>query len=99
MDERQSQPCPARGLNLEPVAWKRDVLTTQPVMVTPSISTSAIYAWNWMGGKYSPAPALVVSAATAHKTFGPTDLTSTYSEGIWWHRTQVFRSGVRCSNH
>ncbi|GFV97481.1 uncharacterized protein TNCV_2039891 [Trichonephila clavipes] len=24
-------------------------------------------------------PALVVSAATAHKTFGPTDLTSTYS--------------------
>ncbi|GFS57453.1 hypothetical protein TNCV_1401421 [Trichonephila clavipes] len=31
-------------------------------------------------GKYSPVPcAPVVSATTAHKTFGPTDLTSTYS--------------------
>ncbi|GFX90910.1 uncharacterized protein TNCV_3167411 [Trichonephila clavipes] len=33
-------------------------------------------------------PSLVVSAATAHKTFGPTCLTSTlrvYSEGISWH--------------
>ncbi|GFU98508.1 hypothetical protein TNCV_3653391 [Trichonephila clavipes] len=40
-------------------------------------------------------PALVISA---HKTFGSTDFTSTYSvctsEGI---RTQAFRSGVRCS--
>ncbi|GFW63116.1 uncharacterized protein TNCV_4454641 [Trichonephila clavipes] len=36
-------------------------------------------------------PALVVSAATAQKTCGPTDLTSTYSvctqRVIWWHRT------------
>ncbi|GFT97172.1 hypothetical protein TNCV_3858301 [Trichonephila clavipes] len=43
--------------------------------------------------------ALVVLAATAHKTFGPSDLTSAYSEGIWWHRTQAFQSGVRCFNH
>ncbi|GFW46048.1 uncharacterized protein TNCV_3276651 [Trichonephila clavipes] len=49
-------------------------------------------------------PALVVSAATANKTFGPTDLTSTYSVctrrvfGGIEHRTQAFRSGVRCSN-
>ncbi|GFU81807.1 uncharacterized protein TNCV_3087191 [Trichonephila clavipes] len=47
----------------------------------------------------------VVSAATAHKTFGPTDFTSTYSVctrrvfGGIGHRIQVFRSGVRCSNH
>ncbi|GFS94496.1 putative DD41D transposase [Trichonephila clavipes] len=45
-------------------------------------------------------PALVVSAATAHKTFGPTDLTSTYSVctrrvfGGIGHRTPAFRSGV-----
>ncbi|GFU78209.1 uncharacterized protein TNCV_5007901 [Trichonephila clavipes] len=50
-------------------------------------------------------PALVVSAATASKTFGPTDLTSTYSVCTWRvfggieHRTQSFRSGIRCSNH
>ncbi|GFX84130.1 uncharacterized protein TNCV_4859381 [Trichonephila clavipes] len=50
-------------------------------------------------------PALVVSAATAHKTFEPTDLTSTYSVctrrvfGSIGHRTQAFRSGVRCPNH
>ncbi|GFW51109.1 uncharacterized protein TNCV_3593911 [Trichonephila clavipes] len=44
--------------------------------------------------------ALVVYAATAHKTFGPTDLTSTYSVCTWrvfggiGRRTQAFRSGV-----
>ncbi|GFX08382.1 uncharacterized protein TNCV_3268711 [Trichonephila clavipes] len=27
----------------------------------------------------------VVPDATTHKTFGPTDLTRTYSGGIWWH--------------
>ncbi|GFV20172.1 uncharacterized protein TNCV_4194701 [Trichonephila clavipes] len=50
-------------------------------------------------------PALMGSAVTAHKTFGPTDLTSMYFmctrrvfDGIR-HRTQAFRSGVRCSNH
>ncbi|GFY01337.1 hypothetical protein TNCV_5078031 [Trichonephila clavipes] len=43
-------------------------------------------------------PAPVVSDATAHWTFGPTDLTST-SEGICGHRTQAFRFGVRCSDH
>ncbi|GFT49447.1 uncharacterized protein TNCV_3366501 [Trichonephila clavipes] len=48
---------------------------------------------------------LVVSSATVHKTFGPTDLTNTYSVctrrifGGIGHRTQAFRSGVRCSNH
>ncbi|GFX22937.1 hypothetical protein TNCV_2086451 [Trichonephila clavipes] len=50
-------------------------------------------------------PALVVSAATTRKTFGPTDLTSTYSVctrkvfGGIEHGTQSFRSGVQCSNH
>ncbi|GFX87720.1 uncharacterized protein TNCV_4304291 [Trichonephila clavipes] len=49
--------------------------------------------------------ALVVSAATSHKTFGPTNLTSMYSVCTWrvfgsiGHRAQAFRSGVRCSNH
>ncbi|GFW09256.1 hypothetical protein TNCV_2102101 [Trichonephila clavipes] len=39
------------------------------------------------------------------KTFGPTDLTSTYSVctcrifGGIGHRAQAFRSGVRCPNH
>ncbi|GFT79045.1 hypothetical protein TNCV_3094211 [Trichonephila clavipes] len=49
--------------------------------------------------------ALVISAATTHKTFGPTYLTSTYSvctrkvfDGIG-HQTQAIWSGVRCSNH
>ncbi|GFX16156.1 hypothetical protein TNCV_4704121 [Trichonephila clavipes] len=47
------------------------------------------------GGKCSPAPALMVSVATAHKTFGPTDLTSPYSVctrrvfGGNEHRTQA----------
>ncbi|GFW49060.1 hypothetical protein TNCV_3902571 [Trichonephila clavipes] len=49
--------------------------------------------------------ALVFSVATACKTFGPTDLTSIYSVctrrvfGGIGHRKQVFRFGVRCSNH
>ncbi|GFV37673.1 hypothetical protein TNCV_2707881 [Trichonephila clavipes] len=50
-------------------------------------------------------PALMVSAVTAHKTFGLTDLTNMYSVctrrvfGGIGHRTQAFRSGLRCSNH
>ncbi|GFX94354.1 uncharacterized protein TNCV_4293991 [Trichonephila clavipes] len=50
-------------------------------------------------------PALVVSAVTTHKTFGPTDLTTTYSVctrrvfGGIRHRTQAIRSGVHCSSH
>ncbi|GFX48655.1 uncharacterized protein TNCV_585521 [Trichonephila clavipes] len=50
-------------------------------------------------------PVPVVSAATTHKTFGPTHLTSTYSVytrrvfGGIGHRTQALRSEVRCSNH
>ncbi|GFS76384.1 hypothetical protein TNCV_1620261 [Trichonephila clavipes] len=42
---------------------------------------------------------------SVHKTFGPTHLTSTYSVctrrvfGGIGHRTQAFRSVVRCSNH
>ncbi|GFT85583.1 hypothetical protein TNCV_4253091 [Trichonephila clavipes] len=41
-------------------------------------------------------PLPVVCAATAHKTFGSTDLTSTYpvSEDMCWHRTQALLSGV-----
>ncbi|GFT25641.1 hypothetical protein TNCV_1965511 [Trichonephila clavipes] len=49
-------------------------------------------------------PALMFSAATAHKTFGPIDLTSMCSACTWrifggvGHGTQAFRSGVRYSN-
>ncbi|GFX30453.1 uncharacterized protein TNCV_3461041 [Trichonephila clavipes] len=56
-------------------------------------------------GNILQSPALVVSAATAHKTLGPTDLTSTCSVytrrvfGDIGHLTQAFPSGVRCSNH
>ncbi|GFV58828.1 transposable element Tcb2 transposase [Trichonephila clavipes] len=55
-------------------------------------------------GKILQPPALVVSAATTHKTFGPTDLTNTYSVctrrvfGGIGNRTQAFQSGVRSSN-
>ncbi|GFT58592.1 hypothetical protein TNCV_1250561 [Trichonephila clavipes] len=45
-------------------------------MATPPISTSTILLWDWRGGKYSPVPCTRYSA---HKTFGHTDLTSTYS--------------------
>ncbi|GFU04316.1 hypothetical protein TNCV_864161 [Trichonephila clavipes] len=48
-------------------------------MATPPISTSTTKALNWRGGKYSPSPALVVSAVTTHKTFRPTYFSSTYS--------------------
>ncbi|GFX48945.1 uncharacterized protein TNCV_2797361 [Trichonephila clavipes] len=56
-------------------------------------------------GNILQSPALVVSAAPTHRTFEPTDLTSTYSVctrrifGAIGHRTQALRSGVRCSNH
>ncbi|GFU25844.1 hypothetical protein TNCV_5103881 [Trichonephila clavipes] len=49
--------------------------------------------------KYSPVPC---TCDLAHKTFGPTDLTSVYSVcprrvfGGIEHRTQTFRSGVQC---
>ncbi|GFY12541.1 hypothetical protein TNCV_2447321 [Trichonephila clavipes] len=42
---------------------------------------------------------------SAHKMLGPTDLTSTYSVctrrafGDIGHRTQAFRSGLRCTTH
>ncbi|GFW51762.1 hypothetical protein TNCV_1186941 [Trichonephila clavipes] len=58
--------------------------------------------WDWRCGKYSPVPC---TRDSSHKTFGPTDLTSTYSLctrrvfGGIGHRTQAFRSGVRCSKH
>ncbi|GFX23044.1 hypothetical protein TNCV_360581 [Trichonephila clavipes] len=51
---------------------------------------------------FSSPPALVHSA---QKTFGPTDLTSTYSVCTWMvfgdigHRNQAFSSRFRCSNH
>ncbi|GFU88537.1 uncharacterized protein TNCV_4442141 [Trichonephila clavipes] len=44
-------------------------------MATPPISTYPLLPWNWRGGKY-PVPC---TRDSAHKTFGPTDLTSTYS--------------------
>ncbi|GFX79211.1 hypothetical protein TNCV_4747951 [Trichonephila clavipes] len=71
-------------------------------MATPPISTSTILPWDWRGGNYSPIPC---TRDSAHKTFGPTDLTSTYSVRTWrvfggiGQRTQAFRYGVRCSNH
>ncbi|GFX48614.1 hypothetical protein TNCV_585111 [Trichonephila clavipes] len=43
-------------------------------MATPPIFTSTILPWDWRGGKYSPVPC---TRDSAHKTFGPTDLTST----------------------
>ncbi|GFU12696.1 hypothetical protein TNCV_2585501 [Trichonephila clavipes] len=51
-------------------------------------------------GNIHQPPAIVVSAVITHKTFGHTDLTSTYSVCTRWvfggngHRTQAFRSGV-----
>ncbi|GFX53117.1 uncharacterized protein TNCV_361121 [Trichonephila clavipes] len=45
-------------------------------------------------------PALVVSAATTNRTFGPIDLTNTYYVCTWTvfggigHRTQAFRYGL-----
>ncbi|GFU61629.1 hypothetical protein TNCV_2864281 [Trichonephila clavipes] len=72
-------------------------------MATPPIFTSTIFAWDWRGRiYYSLVPYICDSA---HKTFGPTDLTSTNSVctrrifGDIGHRTQAFCSGVRCSNH
>ncbi|GFV56384.1 hypothetical protein TNCV_2603111 [Trichonephila clavipes] len=56
-------------------------------------------------GNILQSPALAVSAATPQKTFGLIDLTSTYCVrtrrvlGDIEHRTQAFRSGVRCCNH
>ncbi|GFV93477.1 hypothetical protein TNCV_1987911 [Trichonephila clavipes] len=56
-------------------------------------------------GNILQSSAPVVSAATAHKSFGTTDLTSTYCmytrrvTGGIGHRIQAFQSGVRCSNH
>ncbi|GFV10869.1 hypothetical protein TNCV_4706361 [Trichonephila clavipes] len=44
-------------------------------MATPPISTSTILPWDWRG-EYSPVPC---TRDSAYKTFGPTDLTSTYS--------------------
>ncbi|GFW24075.1 uncharacterized protein TNCV_4951191 [Trichonephila clavipes] len=55
-------------------------------------------------GNILQTPAPVVSAATTHKTFGSTHLTSTFIQctrrvfGSIGHRTQVFRCGVQCSN-
>ncbi|GFU69409.1 hypothetical protein TNCV_3887271 [Trichonephila clavipes] len=69
-------------------------------MAPPPISTYTLLPWDWMGGKYSPVPC---ACDSAHKTFGPTDLTSTFSvctrgylvaSGI-----QALRSGIRCPNH
>ncbi|GFS98576.1 hypothetical protein TNCV_2987081 [Trichonephila clavipes] len=49
--------------------------------------------------------AIVISAATDHKTFGLTDLTSTYSKctrrgfGGIGHQIQAVWLGIQCSNH
>ncbi|GFV55498.1 uncharacterized protein TNCV_3776841 [Trichonephila clavipes] len=54
-------------------------------------------------GNILQSPAPVVSAVSAHKTFGPTDIKSTFPGCTWrvfsgiGHRTQAFRSGVQCS--
>ncbi|GFV64707.1 hypothetical protein TNCV_1636601 [Trichonephila clavipes] len=60
------------------------------------------FAMGLEGKEYS---LVLCTRHSAHKTFGPTDLTSTLSActqsvfGGIGHRTQAFRSGVRCSNH
>ncbi|GFT21391.1 hypothetical protein TNCV_3816651 [Trichonephila clavipes] len=69
---------------------------------------------SWQGARSTPVVGLGLGLHTeeipctrdsAHKTFGPTDLMSTFSVctrrvfGGLGHRTQVFRSGVRCPNH
>ncbi|GFV96419.1 hypothetical protein TNCV_2869961 [Trichonephila clavipes] len=42
-DERLSQPCPAQGVNLGPVVWRCDALTTQPVSFhNPEIKISRV---------------------------------------------------------
>ncbi|GFU05622.1 hypothetical protein TNCV_3292121 [Trichonephila clavipes] len=45
-------------------------------MARPPTSNPTILPWYWSGGKYSPVPC---TCDSAHMTFGPTDLTSTYS--------------------
>ncbi|GFY15251.1 hypothetical protein TNCV_1570621 [Trichonephila clavipes] len=56
-------------------------------------------------GNILQSPAPMIYATTAHKTFRPTGLTSTYSVctrrvfGGIRHRTQAHRFEVRCSNH
>ncbi|GFT31705.1 uncharacterized protein TNCV_231221 [Trichonephila clavipes] len=73
-------------------------------MATPPISTQFRHGTGGEGNILQH-PVPVVSAATIHKTFGPTDLTSTYSVctqrifGSIGYRIQVLRSGVRCPNH
>ncbi|GFW47659.1 uncharacterized protein TNCV_2828521 [Trichonephila clavipes] len=57
-------------------------------MATPLISTSTILPWDWREGKYSPVPC---THDSAHKAFGPTDLTSTY--------TRAFGDGPVILNH
>ncbi|GFV91117.1 hypothetical protein TNCV_896381 [Trichonephila clavipes] len=69
-------------------------------MATPPITTSTILSWVWRGGKYSPVPC---TRDSAHKTFRTYRFnehvrTRRVFDGIG-HRTQAFRSGVRCSNH
>ncbi|GFV49645.1 hypothetical protein TNCV_1959531 [Trichonephila clavipes] len=67
---------------------------------------------SWQGARSTPVFGLGLEHHTVsctrdstHKIFGPTELTSTYSVctrrvfGGIRHRTQNFRSGVRCSNH
>ncbi|GFU32942.1 uncharacterized protein TNCV_4155321 [Trichonephila clavipes] len=74
-------------------------------MATPPISPPQFRHGTGGEGNILQPPAPVVSAATAHRTFRPTDLTSTYSVctlrvfGGIGHRTQALRSGVRCSNY
>ncbi|GFV98269.1 down syndrome cell adhesion molecule homolog [Trichonephila clavipes] len=51
-------------------------MLTRSTMATSSISTSTILPWDWRGGKYSPVPC---THDSAHKAFGPTDFTSTFS--------------------
>ncbi|GFW60936.1 hypothetical protein TNCV_4871471 [Trichonephila clavipes] len=71
-------------------------------MATPPISTSTIWTSNCREGGNYPVPC---PRDSTHKTFEPTDLTNTYSMctrmvfGGNRHRTQVYQSGVRCSNH
>ncbi|GFW79896.1 hypothetical protein TNCV_3898971 [Trichonephila clavipes] len=94
--------------NVDVPSWKYPRSLESPRVSSPGFGNdSKMMVMNGTGGKCGTnlqPPESVVSASTAHKTFGPIDLTSTYSMccqkvvGGILHRTQAFLSGVRCSN-
>ncbi|GFT52899.1 hypothetical protein TNCV_1460071 [Trichonephila clavipes] len=83
-----------RGKGLEVrLSWAKALSTIEVTVRISSVkfpeetidgdTTSTILPCDWRRGKYSPVPR---TRNSANKTFGPSDLTSPYSEGIWWLR-------------